>query len=129
MFYWFMLAMSLLLPVTMIGFGASFRRRAPGRIQYAYGYRTSMSMKNRDTWTFAHRYFGRLWLWAGAISLPLSAIPFLFVWKREAEIVGRVGLAVVALQLILLLVPVFLTESALRRTFDSRGLRRTPPGD
>ena len=49
-FWIFMLIMDLLIPFTMIGFGKMFLKKAPDQINYVFGYRTSMSMKNQDTW-------------------------------------------------------------------------------
>lgn len=48
-FWIFMLIMDLLIPFTMIGFGKMFLKKAPDQINYVFGYRTSMSMKNQDT--------------------------------------------------------------------------------
>ena len=125
MIFWcFMLISDLLIPLAMIGFGRLFSRRAPNNINMTFGYRTAMSMKNRDTWEFAHRYIGRLWLRCGLIALPLSAIPFLFVLHKDADTIGIMGLVVVAAQLILLIGTIFPTEAALKRTFDERGMRR-----
>ena len=52
-FWIYMLIMDLLVPVTLIGFGKYFKTKAPKEINAVFGYRTSMSMKNRDTWEFA----------------------------------------------------------------------------
>ena len=60
-FWIFMLIMDLLIPFTMIGFGKMFLKKAPDQINYVFGYRTSMSMKNQDTWVFAHHYCGKIW--------------------------------------------------------------------
>ena len=60
-FWIFMLIMDLLIPFTMIGFGKMFLKKAPDQINYVFGYRTSMSMKNQDTWVFAHYYCGKIW--------------------------------------------------------------------
>ena len=46
-FWIFMLIMDLLLPFTMIGFGRYFMKKAPKEINSVFGYRTSMSMKNK----------------------------------------------------------------------------------
>ncbi len=43
-----MLLMSLLVPVSMIGFGRCFRR-PPERINAVFGYRSARSMQNEDT--------------------------------------------------------------------------------
>ena len=47
-FWIFMLIMDLLIPLTMIGFGRYFIKKAPKEINGVFGYRTSMSMKNKD---------------------------------------------------------------------------------
>ena len=60
-FWIFMLIMDLLVPFTMIGWGKLFLDKAPKNINYTFGYRTTMSMKNQDTWQFAHKYCGKLW--------------------------------------------------------------------
>ena len=60
-FQFFMFMSVLLIPVIMVVFGALFRKKAPGRINLVYGYRTLRSMKNVDTWNFAHHYIGKKW--------------------------------------------------------------------
>lgn len=53
-FWIFMLAMDLILPLSMVFLGRYFVRHAPGNINMLFGYRTARSMKNQDTWQFAH---------------------------------------------------------------------------
>ncbi|NMB00497.1 MAG: SdpI family protein, partial [Firmicutes bacterium] len=55
-----MSATMLIIPSSMIGIGRLFMKRTPKKINRLFGYRTVMSMKNRDTWEFAHRHFGRV---------------------------------------------------------------------
>lgn len=78
-FWIFMLIMDLLLPFTMIGFGRYFMKKAPKEINSVFGYRTSMSMKNKDTWKFAHKYCGKVWYVCGIIMLPITVIFMLLV--------------------------------------------------
>ena len=52
-FWIFMLLTALLIPLTLICFGARFVSKPPDRINAVYGYRTRRSMKNADTWRFA----------------------------------------------------------------------------
>ena len=79
-FWIFMCVTVLLIPFLMISFGGLFSRSAPKEINSAFGYRTSMSMKNADTWQFAHHYFGKIWRTLGWILIIPSVIPMLFVW-------------------------------------------------
>ena len=88
-FWIFMLAMGLLFPVVMILFGTMFMKSAPKKINYIFGYRTDMSMKNRDTWEFAHKYFGKLWFRLGLLLIPITVIPMLFVIGNTQNVVRQ----------------------------------------
>ena len=123
-FWVFMLAMALLIPAVMIACGAVFRRHAPRRINALVGYRTAMSMKNEETWRFAHEHCGRIWLRVGLWMLPLSVLPMLLVWEKGEDAVGLTGSLVCLAQLMALIGSIFPTERALRREFDENGNRR-----
>lgn len=123
-FWLFMLVMDLLFPATMIGIGKSFQKVAPKDINSVYGYRTTMSMKNRDTWEFAHHYCGRLWFRMGLILLPVNLIPMLLVIGGSMELVNIVGSVLCAIDTVIIIATIFPTEAALKRTFDQDGNRR-----
>lgn len=123
-FWFFMLLEALLIPGVMMGFGSYFSKKAPKEINAAFGYRTSMSMKNRDTWEFAHMYAGKVWSRLGKILLPISIVPLLFVFGRDVETVGKVGAIIAVLQLVPMVGSIFPTEIALRKTFDQNGMRK-----
>lgn len=123
--YWlFMLAVSLLIPLTMIIFGRHFMSNPPKDINSFYGYRTSMSMKSRETWDFAHRYFGKLWFILGLVLLPLSVIPMFFLLGKSVETIGNASLVIMGIQLLFLVAPIIPTEVALKKNFDQFGFRR-----
>ena len=126
-FWVFMLVVDGLIPVTMMGFGRYFMKKAPREINPLFGYRTPMSMKNRDTWVFAHRYCGKLWWTCGLALLPVTAVSLLLVLGRTADVVGTVGGAVCLLQIIPLAGVIIPTERALKKTFDQNGRRRQSP--
>lgn len=123
-FWIYMLIANLLLPAAMIGFGGYFARHAPKEINPLFGYRTAMSMKNRETWEFAHRYCGRLWRVIGWSMLAASVAVMLFVMGRDVGTVGAYGGILSMAQLAVLIASVLPTERALRRTFDENGCRR-----
>lgn len=125
-FWAFMLIMDLVIPLSMAGFGKMFMKGGPEEINTLFGYRTVMSMKNRDTWEFAHKYCGRIWLKLGLILLPVSVIPLLFAFNKDIEAVAVVGLIVMFVQLIPMLLPIAVTEAALKKTFDENGVRKLP---
>lgn len=126
-FWIYMLLMDLLLPFTMIGFGRYFMKKAPKEINGVFGYRTSMSMKNKETWEFAHKYCGRIWYISGLIILPATVIFMLLVMGKDVETVGIVGGIVMGVQLVPLIGSIIPTEIALRKTFDKSGKRLIAP--
>ena len=123
-FWIYMLIISLLIPLTMIIFGRHFMHSPPKEINGSYGYRTSMSMKSRESWDFAHRYFGRLWFILGLMLLPLSAAAMLFLLGESVKAIGNSSLIIMAFQLLFLIIPIFPTERALKKNFDQFGFRR-----
>lgn len=119
-----MLAMDLLIPGVMIGFGKEFQKNPPAEINPGYGYRTAMSMKNKLTWDFAQKYMGQVWYQAGRWLLILSALPLLFVLGRDIGLVGTVGMVICGVQLVVMLGSIGITERALKKNFDKSGKRR-----
>ena len=123
-FWIYMLIIDLLLPFTMIGFGKFFLKTAPKNINTVFGYRTSMSMKNKDTWIFAHKYCGKIWFISGLIMLPLSVVVMMLVIGGSENLVGAVGAGLCGVQFIPIVISIILTEKALNKTFDENGIRR-----
>lgn len=122
-FWFFMLIMCLLFPAIMILFGKIFLKTAPKEINYIFGYRTNMSMKNRDTWEFAHKFCGKIWYYVGLAMLPISVIPLLFVIGKGENIIGTVGGIICMIGVAVIIASIFPTEIALRKNFDKDGNR------
>ena len=126
MLFWiFMLLFVLMIPLTMIYFGRRFFKSPPKSINATFGYRTTMSMKNQETWKLAHTVCGRFWFRCGRILLPLSVVPMLLVIGRGTETVGYTGVIIVFIQLVPLLCVIPVTEHALRKKFDKNGMRKS----
>ena len=124
-FWWFMFISDLLIPLVMIVGGMLMWKHTPKKINGIYGYRTSRSMKNLDTWTFAHRYIGRLWWVIGWIILAHTVLANLpFVGKSD-DAISVVSTVVLIVQMLILVATVIPTERALKRAFDENGVRRS----
>ena len=123
-FWIFTTITNLLIPVTMLLFGIYFAKNPPKEINDFLGYRTTMSMKNKDTWNFAHQYCGKLWRILGAILLLISFIPMLFLIGKDTEVIETFAGVISIVQVIVLLVSIIPTEIALKRTFDKYGNRK-----
>ncbi len=127
MYFWvFMLVMDLLIPVTMIGFGAYFRKRAPGEINRVFGYRTTRSMASRKAWDHAHRLCGRIWLWGGVALVPVTAVAFLPLLGESEEAVGGWGAVICFVQMLLMMATVIPVEISLDRHFYRNGEPKPP---
>ncbi len=125
-FWSFMLCMDLLIPVTMLGFGAYFRKRSPGRINAVFGYRTARSMASREAWDHAHRRCGVIWLWSGVALLPLTIAAFLPLLGETEATVGQWGGVICFVQILLMLATIIPVELSLSRHFYPNGERRDP---
>lgn len=123
-FWIFMLAMDLIVPTALLALGRRFMKSAPGKVNPNSGYRTNMSMKNQETWEFAHRYCGKVWWIMGLIMLPATVAAMLFVLGADTGCVSLVGAVVCGAQLVPPLFSIIPTELALRRNFDKEGRRK-----
>lgn len=125
---WFMmLGFNLLIPAIMLFSGRFMQKAPPKNINWIIGYRTTMSMKNEDTWAFAHKIAGAfMWKW-GWVTLAATAVSMLLVLNRSVTAVSAVGCIVMFAQLIPVIAVIPHTEKALRNTFDKDGNRKGEP--
>lgn len=112
----------LLIPLVMAAGGYHLQHH-PTNINLLYGYRTTMSTRNADTWAFAQQHCGKIWFRVGMIMLPLSIAVLLIAMAQSLETGLYIELGALAVQTIVLLACCVPTELALRRTFDRKGSR------
>ena len=101
-FWIFMLVMNLLTPLVMIIYGRVFEKKPPkiARSKFAFGYRTVMSMRNEETWEYAHRFFGKLWFRFGIAVGLISIIVLFFFIGKDKDTVGFAGMIICYVQLL-----------------------------
>ena len=124
LFWLFMLIMALLIPGCMTGFGRYFMKTPPKDINSLFGYRTTRSMRNQETWDFAHAYSGRFWDRAGRPVLALSLVWAAFLFGKDVETVGNAYIILTVIQMVPFLAVIPATERALNREFDDLGRKR-----
>jgi len=120
----------IIIPLMMIIFGNRFYNNPPNKINMILGYRTRRSMKNADTWEFAHEHIGKTWHLAGWITLGASILALIIVNVLSRLIDLGEGFhafyfiaALIGAQLVVLIASIFPTESALKMNFDKNGNR------
>ena len=123
-FWIFIVSMLLLTPIMMIVFGLRSIKSVPKEISPIFGYRTSMSMKNKETWEFANNHNGKVQYTLGIWLIPLSVLPMFFVIGKVEDTIGYFGLIFVVIQISCLIGSIFKTESALKMVFDENGNRK-----
>jgi uncharacterized membrane protein len=120
----FNLAWELFIPIIMLTFGIVFRKKGPKKINGIFGYRTEMSMKNRETWDFAHVYCARIWTMIGLLLFFPSALAGLATARLEGGVKGVILIIIVTMQILILILSVFVVERVLKLNFDQDGNRR-----
>ena len=123
-FWIFMFCCTLLIPIIMIITGKSMRLGKFKTINSIVGYRTRRSMKNQQTWDYAHRECGLLWRRWGSTMLVLTVIAMLLFMGEDTDHIGVVGSVITVLQMIPLFLSIVIVEKKLREKFDENGLPR-----
>ncbi len=118
------LAIDLLVPIAMMAFGWFMWKHTPKEINGLVGYRSQMSMKNQDTWQFAHAHCGKNWWQVGRIMLLPSLLIHIPFYGKPDDTVGILCIVVITLQSIIMLGYILPTEKALRNTFHPDGTRK-----
>lgn len=120
----FLIVCNLLIPAIMMTFGYIFKDRGPKNINMICGYRTEMSMKNLDTWNFAHTYCAKIWRKLGMILLISSVIISIISVNFQEDVMGIMQTVLITIQVIILIASIFPVEKALREQFDQNGNRK-----
>ena len=116
-FRWYLFACNLIVPAIFLVCGILMHKHCPKKINRVIGYRTRRSMKNEETWRFAHNYIGRLWEKLGAVTLvATAAVQAFFISSSENTLVLLSGL-LLSLQGILVGISIVRTEKALKKEF------------
>lgn len=125
--YWFfLLLVCLLCPIIMIYLGSILKQGEQNEISETYGYRTSLAMKNFDTWQFSQQVLGKLYYRFGWILFFLST--GLMYWIQTTtsniEYITMFALAIILSQLLVMMIQIIVTGFQLRKNFDEEGRRR-----
>ena len=112
---------SLIVPLTMLVFGVWLRRRPPKEIGGVFGYRTRMSMKNDETWRFAHEKCGKIWTWTGVVLLIVTAVLSALLWLKGGDALTRFATSWSMAQVVVLVLTILPVEHALKKHFDENG--------
>ncbi len=111
-----MIIFAIFIPAIMILIGGIWKSNPPKDINSLYGYRTRMSMLNKDTWDFAHRLISKIWLVVGFLMFIFTIIAYILI-EDKAEAVIIISLV----QILIMLLTIIPVEIELKKKFDKKG--------
>lgn len=118
----FLLICSLLVPLSMIILGKRWSENPPINRNGLSGYRTTMSRLNQDTWSYAHRFWGKMNFMIGIV-LAIATIVFLWDIKNRLDF-ERMVTYLVFIQMAIMALTIIPTEVKLKKIFTKTGHRK-----
>ena len=115
---------TLIVPVIVLLVGLLFLKVKIKDVNSVLGYRTSMSMKNQDTWDFANSYFPKVWIILSIGMIIVTLLLWLILNKQSESVVEKAATAITLTQTGLLVFSIIPCEIALRKNFDKDGNRK-----
>ena len=123
----FLSVCSLLVPLSMIILGYTWKDKPPKDRQGSSGYRTTMSRMNDETWKYAHRCWGWINFVLGIILVILSI--FILILTKDNTNFEIISVYLVFLQLGIMVLTIIPTEFLLHRHFTKQGMKKRPTSD
>jgi len=109
----------LLIGPLLLAFSLIYVYFHPNKINMMYGHRTSLSMKNQDTWVEANKRSALMMLLVSAMTCIFQLIGIVFKVNQEKIILYATAFLVAGL-----LIGVLIVEKQLRSIFDKDGNRK-----
>lgn len=109
--------LSLIIPFTYILIGLFSWYKPPKNINGFYGYRTSRATTNQETWVFANKLSGKLFLTLGVILTPISLIVGIILTQFNEDTAGFGLLLMICIQSIAIAFIIKKTEQELKKKF------------
>lgn len=111
-------------PLVLIVTAALFKKYPSKEPNIAIGFRTKMSMMNKDTWDYAQRLFPLCWMKLGRLLLPISIAVLFLLYSEDNDYTGRVVIVLMIIQVLLMLGSAAYVNLKLKKVFNSDGTRK-----
>ena len=103
------------IPLLLIVIGKIFEKYPSKEPNIAIGFRTKLSMMNKETWDYAQRLFPKVWISLGRIMLPLSLIILFLLYSEDKDYTGNLALILMLVQVVLMLGSILYVNLKLKR--------------
>lgn len=111
-------------PLLLIASGKIFAKFPSKEPNIALGFRTKLSMKNKDTWNYAQELFPKVWIKLGSYLLPISIAVMYVMHSDDKDFTGSVAVAIMLVQALAMLVSIYSVNQKLKKAFNSDGTRK-----
>lgn len=115
-----------LTPLTMILLGFYFSKGGPKEVNMLFGYRTTMSTLNNDTWHYAQTLCGKLYLVSGLIEFVVTLLILYMLRNDPLRFFVNMSIGIMIVQVVIMVLVCIPVEYSLRKTFDKDGKRKDP---
>ena len=112
------------IPLLLIVIGKIYEKYPSKEPNIAIGFRTKLSMMNKETWDYAQRLFPKVWISLGRIILPLSLIILFLLYSEDKDYTGNLALILILVQVVLMLGSILYVNLKLKAAFNSDGSRK-----
>ena len=112
------------IPLLLIVIGKIYEKYPSKEPNIAIGFRTKLSMMNKETWDYAQRLFPKVWISLGRTLLPLSLIILFLLYSDDKDYTGNLALILMLVQVILMLGSILYVNLKLKKAFNSDGSRK-----
>lgn len=108
---------SLILPLGIVLYGYLYKNIASKKLSYFFGYKTARTQLSKETWEYANKRVGKMWMKLGGIYTAIVIIiVILFPSQRQNP-----SLIIIALALIVSIIPFPMVQKELKEKFDDNG--------
>lgn len=109
------------IPLVLIVIGKLFQKYPSKEPNIAIGFRTKLSMINKETWDYAQRLFPKVWVSLGRMQLITSLIILFLLYSEDKDYTGNLALILMIVQVALMLGSILYVNLKLREAFNSDG--------
>lgn len=89
MSFWITMSIcNFIIPAIMLVISFLSKKKIPKKINGLCGYRTENSMKSQDTWDFAQKYCGKLWLKIAIVLIIISIIITILTFNKSETFIA-----------------------------------------
>ena len=116
--FWAHFFTNLLIPTIMIIASGWLLFFTPQKINSFFGYRTTRSMKNTDTWIYAQKLSGKIMFIIGILVFFITIIIQIPYYNSDDNTISTLGMIITFSQIIIILISIIPVEIALKKKFD-----------